>query len=140
MGNLANLTRLGLGGNQLRGEIPPELGNLANLERLNLNDNQLTGQIPPELGNLANLTVLDLNDNQLTGEIPSELYSLANLRSSLEFTGNQLTYPDRETLIALYHATDGPNWIRQTNWLTSARIDQWDGVQADRAGRITRFC
>ena len=32
MGNLANLTRLDLYGNQLTGEIPPELGNLANPE------------------------------------------------------------------------------------------------------------
>ncbi|CAI8057922.1 hypothetical protein GBAR_LOCUS31525 [Geodia barretti] len=29
--------------------------------------NQLTGEIPPELGGLSNLTTLVLHDNQLTG-------------------------------------------------------------------------
>ena len=60
-------------GNQLSGEIPPELGNLANLEDLALHRDQLSGAIPPELGNLANLTRLDLSFNQLTGCVPSGL-------------------------------------------------------------------
>ena len=34
MGTLANLKGLGLYGNQLSGEIPPELDNLANLTQL----------------------------------------------------------------------------------------------------------
>ena len=29
--------------------------------------------------------------------------------------------PDRAALVALYHATDGPNWTRNENWLTEAR-------------------
>ena len=48
---------LGLGGNELSGEIPPELGNLASTAG---------GEIPPELGNLANLTRLALSGNQLS--------------------------------------------------------------------------
>ena len=35
-----------LGGNQLTGEIPPELGNLTQLQNLDLRQNQLTGEIP----------------------------------------------------------------------------------------------
>ena len=82
--------KLDLRGNQLRGEIPPELVNLANLEWLGLSGNQLSGEMPPELGNLANLTLLSLRDNQLSGEIPPELGNLANLRR-LYLDGNQLT-------------------------------------------------
>ena len=70
LGNLANLERLFLDGNQLSGEIPPELGNLANLERLFLSGNQLSGEIPPELGNPANLERLGLGENELSGEFP----------------------------------------------------------------------
>ena len=95
---------LGLGENELNGEVPAELGNLTNLTELYLNDNQLTGEIPSELGNLTNLTVLFLrkqrverrdtigagqpdqshrvvfsHDNQLVGEIPWELGNLTNL-------------------------------------------------------------
>ena len=62
-----------LGGNQLTGEIPPELGSLANLELLSLSANQLTGEIPAELGRLTNLAVLRLAGNQLTGCVPAGL-------------------------------------------------------------------
>ena len=62
-----------LGGNQLTGEIPPELGDLANLELLYLHENQLTGEIPAELDNLTNLTRLSLRGNQFTGCIPAGL-------------------------------------------------------------------
>ena len=37
---------------------------------------------------------------------------------------------DRDTLVALYNATDGPNWINNKNWLTDAPIGQWYGVSA----------
>ena len=40
---------LALLGNQLTGEIPPELGNLANLTELYLSGSQLSGGIPPEV-------------------------------------------------------------------------------------------
>ena len=92
LGNLAHLTRLDLGSNELTGPIPPELGQLAELRSLHLSRNALTGPIPPELGNLANLTRLDLGFNELTGPIPPELGQLAELRS-LHLSRNALTGP-----------------------------------------------
>ena len=45
------VTELHLGGNGLRGDIPPELGNLTHLRELWLgDDNHLTGEIPSETG------------------------------------------------------------------------------------------
>ena len=85
------VTKLSLGGNQLSGEIPPELGSLANLEWLWLSSNQLSGEIPPELGSLSNLEWLLLIGNQLSGEIPPELAGLSNL-TTLSLSGNQLSY------------------------------------------------
>ena len=79
-----------LSGNQLTGEIPPQLGQLTNLTSLWLSGNQLTGEIPNALGQLTNLTSLQLNENQLTGEIPNALGQLANL-TSLQLNENQLT-------------------------------------------------
>ena len=73
LGNLANLERMSLNGNQLSGAIPSELGNLANLERMSLNGNQLSGAIPSELGNLDKLEYLYLGDNQLSGCVPAKL-------------------------------------------------------------------
>ena len=73
LGDLANLEYLGLGENQLSGEMPPELGNLTNLEWLFLSENHLSGKIPAELGNLTNLEYLSLDGNQLSGCVPSGL-------------------------------------------------------------------
>ncbi len=46
---------------------------------------------------------------------------------------------DRERLEALYHATDGPNWVDDTNWLTEAPLDDWYGIEADGEGRVTEL-
>ena len=45
---------------------------------------------------------------------------------------------DRAALAALYHATDGPNWKEDTNWLRDdVPLGQWHGVTVDFAGRVT---
>ena len=93
LGNLANLTKLWLTENELSGEIPPELGNLASLSWLGLSGNQLSGEIPLELGNLANLEYLFHGGNELSGEIPPELGNLANL-TRLDLSGNELSVGD----------------------------------------------
>ena len=41
-----------------------------------------------------------------------------------------------QALVALYNATDGPNWSDNTNWLSGEPLDTWYGVQADHNGRI----
>ncbi len=46
---------------------------------------------------------------------------------------------DREKLEALYHATDGPNWVNDTNWLTDASLDDWYGIAADGEDRVTEL-
>ena len=84
------VTKLGLGGNNLSGSIPPELGDLASLTTLELYTNGLSGSIPPELGNLASLTLLDLGENNLSGSIPPELGNLDGLEL-LAFHANGLS-------------------------------------------------
>ena len=44
---------------------------------------------------------------------------------------------DRAVLETLYQATGGPNWTNNTNWLSSASLDQWAGVEVDASGRVT---
>ena len=46
---------------------------------------------------------------------------------------------DRAALVALYNATDGPNWVNNTNWLTDAPLGEWYGVDTDAAGRVVRL-
>ena len=84
------VVELRLGGNNLSGQIPPELGNLSKLEHLSIQYNQLTGSIPSRLSNLTELTSLSLNGNRLTGPIPSEWGNLLEL-VELRLNNNQLT-------------------------------------------------
>ena len=39
--------------------------------------------------------------------------------------------PDRAALIALYNATDGPNWTNNDNWLSDEPLGEWYGVETD---------
>ena len=155
MGNLANLESLALSGNQLSGEIPPELGNLANLESLWLSRNQLSGEIPPELGNLASLIGLGLLGNQLGGCVPSSFlerlkedesdvygaFLFCPMSTSQPTTGPPMAQTsaetDREALVALYNATGGPNWNNNNNWLSNVLTSEWEGVITDVNGRVS---
>ncbi len=44
--------------------------------------------------------------------------------------------PDRAALVALYEATDGPNWKDNENWLSDRPLDEWYGVGVDTSGRV----
>ena len=44
----------------------------------------------------------------------------------------------REALMALYNATDGPNWTDNTNWLTDNDISSWYGIGVSD-GSVTRL-
>ena len=46
---------------------------------------------------------------------------------------------DRKALVALYNATDGPNWANNENWLTKAPLEDWYGVDTDASGRVVRL-
>ena len=43
---------------------------------------------------------------------------------------------DRAALIAFYHATGGPSWKYNDNWLSDLPLDEWSGVQTDETGRV----
>ncbi len=43
---------------------------------------------------------------------------------------------DREAMVALYNATDGPNWDDDENWQSDAPLDEWKGVATSDDGRV----
>ena len=98
LGQLTQLTYLGLAGNRLSGAIPPQLGSIGgSLQSLILSGPQplptgigLTGSIPPQLGNLTGLKYLYLDGNRLTGSIPTRLRWLTEL-DLLQLSDNQLS-------------------------------------------------
>ena len=142
---LSNLTLLFLSHNRLSGELPRWLGGLSDLQDLWLHGNQLTGEIPQELGNLSNLWRLYLRGNQLSGCIPAELRDVEN--NDLDELGLpdcdeaavREDSPDRAALVALYNATDGPNWINNTNWLSDEPLGEWHGVTTDSNVRVSEL-
>ena len=46
---------------------------------------------------------------------------------------------DRAVLMALYEATDGPNWVNNEGWLSDAPLGAWHGVEVDGTGRVVRL-
>ena len=134
---------LDLQGNQLSGEIPPELGSLIHLERLVLYGNELSGEIPPELGSLSNLEVLGLDGTQVSGCVPEGLgdtliYNPLALR--LPFCVTPIAVEDLpedgKVLAVLYEATGGENWRQDWNWLSALPLERWHGVTTDSSGRV----
>ena len=51
-------------------------------------------------------------------------------------TAAQTTSPDRAALVAFYNATDGPNWLNNTNWLSERPIGEWYGVLTNDSSRV----
>ena len=43
---------------------------------------------------------------------------------------------DKAALVALYNATNGPNWTNNSNWLSEAPLGQWHGVMTAGSGRV----
>ncbi len=58
----------------------------------------------------------------------------ASQRTSFVLAPENTIQLDSLALVALYNATDGPNWSNQENWL-SGPIDTWYGVQVEN-GRV----
>ena len=46
---------------------------------------------------------------------------------------------DREVLEAFYHATGGPDWLFNTNWLSDEPLSEWHGVYTNEQGRVVRL-
>ncbi len=52
-------------------------------------------------------------------------------------SGGSSPETDQEALEALFHATDGPNWAINSNWLTDVPPGDWYGVTTNENGRVT---
>ena len=66
------------------------------------------------------------------------------LGTSADFDVMVQENPDRAPLEALWHATDGPNWldweefgIGSENWMSDAPLSDWHGVEVNEAGRVS---
>ena len=130
------VTELDLGGNGLKGVIPPELSRLTMLQTLNLGYGELYGTIPAWLADLSHLRRVLLAGNALQGELPAELGNLDRL-NSLTLAGNAglfgvlpnaLTKLDRINWLSFNEtALCAPFDEGFRSWLD--KIEDWEGTE-----------
>ena len=130
-----------LSANGLVGELPLELGDLKSLETLRLDRNEeLAGRLPYTMPRLQALSELRYASTGLC--VPTEDFLREWLDSLPVHEGTGETCEpstDREVLARLYEAMNGRQWFETKNWLTEAPLREWNGVDADRQGRVTRL-
>ena len=72
---------MGFSNNSLSGNIPSDMcDSIPNIEALDLSGNQLSGEIPPNIWECRHLQQLALSVNHFNGKIPSEIGRLSMLR------------------------------------------------------------
>nr|XP_011464344.1 PREDICTED: probable LRR receptor-like serine/threonine-protein kinase At1g74360 [Fragaria vesca subsp. vesca] len=82
-----------LSGNQLSGQVPPEIGEMHNFSMINLAFNQLTGELPAGIGQIP-LVVFNLTDNSFSGEIPMEIGNIMCMQNlDLSYNNFSGTFP-----------------------------------------------
>lgn len=144
LGSIESLQLLDLSFNQLTGQIPANLGSLPSLSYLSLSENPLKGSFPETSVRSAPLE--KLYEELYSGDKhlgPCDPSDPGAIRYSSDIHKIYVVYceiaesaEDRAALIALYHATDGPNWINQLGWNTDSPIRKWHGVSVDPLGRV----
>ena len=126
----------------MSGSIPSELGRLTNLRELYLHRNKLTGALPQSSTRLTALVVLRFYNNPglcapVNDAFQTWLRSIADAEGSSCAPADSAE--DRAALVALYRATDGGSWTKNTNWLSDRPIREWHGVVNDANGQVTRL-
>ena len=93
---------------------------------ISLGDVDADGQVARSDASLIAAYLNDPSDPSLPPGIGKAVGEAASLSS------------DRDALVALYNATDGPNWTNSTNWLSDKPLGDWHGVTASN-GRVTEL-
>ena len=110
------------------------------MNALYLEGNQLSGTLPHSLTMLSALGIFHFQDN--AGLCAPIAESLRKWLSGITIKSGSVCplgspSEDRAALVALYNATDGPNWKESDNWLSDEPLDTWHGVVTNAGGRVT---
>ena len=145
---LSNLSKIDLSHNRLGGPIP-DLTALP-LRQLNLSGNRfclpeglrLSGPNTAVTAHLRDLNLQPCPDDTFPATPTATATPLPGATQTPTPTATR-TAPasaeERDTLVALYNATDGASWTRSDNWLSEAPVGTWYGVSTDSSGRVTRL-
>ena len=137
--SLGRVVELDLADNNLSGRVHPALAALHRITALRIGGNPLSGPLP--LG-LARLPLRELDYSEMDVRAPADASFRAWLSNIPSHRGTGVAcggLSDRETLVSFYHATGGPGWTRNDNWLTDAPLGEWHGIGVDGEGRVTEM-
>ena len=135
--SLGRVTRLDLNGNGLKGRLPGTLGGLTQLKELRISGNALSGQLPLSLLELS-LEALHYRDTELCAPSSTAFQSWLSTIPLHDGTDRSCdSSSERDVLLALWEATNGPRWSRRMHWLSVEPLGRWDGVETNEAGRVT---
>ena len=102
LSNLTSMVNLGLDQNNFSGEIP-DLSHMSRLRYLRANDNNFTGPVPMVDTNNEKLNFLYFQNNQMSGKVPQELANIADLpridNNDLNLADNEFSNSDLDPLI-----------------------------------------
>ena len=106
------------------GGIPEEWGSIpAVSKQLHLYGNKLTEPIPLSIQNHPSWTT-DKWDKWKDASI----HFIRTQQNGVFLELEQVPDAQRERLMALYNALDGPNWTKGANWNTDQELSTWEGV------------
>ncbi|MFK5878807.1 MAG: T9SS type A sorting domain-containing protein [Flavobacteriaceae bacterium] len=92
-----------------------------------------------ETTNILQLTNFQVSQSgEYSCEVTSTIVSGLSITAGTFIVGqNPTTHPDYPALLVLYNATNGANWIDNTNWLNLTKpISTWFGI-TEANGRVT---
>ena len=137
---LGRVLTLDLSRNGLAGQLPANLSELAQITELRIAGNpDLSGHLPLSLADLS-LRTFHYAGTGLCAPVGTSFRDWLSKIPSHEGTGAECPpLPDREILEVLYEATGGPDWTYNDNWLTSAPLGEWYGVEVDGQGRVVEL-
>ena len=99
------------------------------------NGQEMTGEVVTWSSSAPTVATVDASG--LVSAVENGVATITATVGTVSGTANvTVASSDRAALVALYEATDGPNWVDNTNWLTDAPIGEWYGVDTNSAGRV----
>ncbi len=129
--------RVDLVGNGLSGELPSGLSDLGVMTVLRIGDNALAGRLPLSLTRIP-LREFNYAETGLCAPAEKSFQTWLNDIPSHQGTGAECTpLSQRDMLTQFYKSTNGHNWTEGRNWLTSAPIKEWHGVELDANGNVS---
>ena len=138
--SLGHVTELDLTRNGLAGQLPPNLGDMSRMRELRIGGNAgLSGHLPQSLARLP-LRTFHYSGTGLCAPGNTSFQAWLNAIGSHTGTGVECApFSDRDILEVFYHATGGPEWTNNENWLTDAPLGEWHGVGVGGQQEVTRL-